>query len=61
MLQFTAITYIKGFQLWQTLSESRCEDKCEFVERIQIQKNKTLEADMPGGPLPYTKLLPGSS
>jgi hypothetical protein len=30
----------------------RCEDKCQFVERIQIQKNKTLEADMPGGPLP---------
>jgi hypothetical protein len=34
------------------LSEGRCEDKCQFVERIQIQKNKTLEADMPGGPLP---------
>jgi hypothetical protein len=36
------------------LSEEWCEDKCQFVERIHIQMNKTLEADMFGGPLPYT-------
>ncbi|KAF9667004.1 hypothetical protein SADUNF_Sadunf16G0287800 [Salix dunnii] len=37
----------------KTLSQVRCEDKRQLVKRPQLQMNKTLEADMSGGPLPY--------
>ncbi|KAF9667045.1 hypothetical protein SADUNF_Sadunf16G0292100 [Salix dunnii] len=37
----------------KTLSQVQCEDKCQLVKRPQLQMNKTSEADMFGGPLPY--------
>ncbi|KAF9666750.1 hypothetical protein SADUNF_Sadunf16G0261200 [Salix dunnii] len=37
----------------KTLNQERCEDKCQLIKRPQLQMNKTSEADMSGGSLPY--------